>query len=137
MKKLSIISSSFGLYLMSALPAFANSHVGGGGTNINPCPPNNSGFRSLCELAFGGNFLGQILTFVFIVAILIALAFLIFGGIKWIISGGDKAGVEGARGMIVGALVGLVIVFLSFFILNIVVQFFTDTTLFNLRLPEL
>ena len=56
--------------------------------------------------------------------VLIALAFLIYGGVKWITSGGDKAGVEAARNMIVAAIVGLVIAFLVYFILQIIFSLF-------------
>ena len=72
----------------------------------------------------------------FIVAVIVALGFLIYGGIKWIISGGDKAGVEAARNTIVAAVVGLVIVFLSYFILNIILGIF-GLSLGTLTLPTL
>lgn len=56
--------------------------------------------------------------FLFIIATLLALAFLIWGGIQWITSGGDKAGIETARKKVTFALIGLVVTFLSFFIIN-------------------
>lgn len=71
-----------------------------------------------------GNIVGRGVTLLFVVAIVIALGFLIYGGIKWITSGGDKAAVEAARNTIVAAVVGLVIVFLSYFILNIILGLF-------------
>lgn len=89
----------------------------------------------------GGKLLTQtlpiLIQFIFIIAVLLALLFLIFGGFKWITSGGDKAGVEGARGMIVAALVGLVVVFLSYFLLTLLLQIFTGATLSNLQLPKI
>lgn len=94
---------------------------------VDPCPKSGGGnFDLLCKIQLEGQggLLQTLITIAFIVATLIALAFLIFGGIKWIMSGGDKAGVEGARNMIVAALVGLVIVFLSYLLLNIVFSFF-------------
>jgi len=36
---------------------------------------------------------------------------LIIGGIRWILSGGDKANTESARNQITAALIGLIIVF--------------------------
>lgn len=68
--------------------------------------------------------LPAIITYLLIGATLLALLFLIFGGIKWIISGGDKTAVEGARKMITYAIIGLVIAFLSFFIINTIGNFF-------------
>lgn len=63
-------------------------------------------------------------TFLLIAATLLSLAFIIFGGIKWTISGGDKTALEGARKMITYAIIGLVITFLSFFIINTIGDFF-------------
>ncbi len=83
-----------------------------------------------------GNIVGRLVTILFIIAVVISLGFLIYGGIKWIMSGGDKAGVEAARNTIVAAIVGLVIVFLSYFILNIILGFF-GLTLAQLTLPTL
>lgn len=102
------------------------------------CPP-ESQFKTLCELTAGkfGTALGQIVTFAFIVAIVIALAFLIYGGIKWTVSGGDKTALDEARNHIVAAIVGLVIVFLVYFILNLVVFFFTGKGLSEIEIPKL
>ncbi|HBL51949.1 MAG: hypothetical protein A3D24_00585 [Candidatus Blackburnbacteria bacterium RIFCSPHIGHO2_02_FULL_39_13] len=49
-----------------------------------------------------------------LVAILAFFLFFLIGAIRWITSGGDKAHVEGARGAITTALVGLVIAFSVF-----------------------
>lgn len=81
-----------------------------------------------------GAIVGRIITIAFVLAIVIALGFLVYGGIKWITSGGDKTAVEGARNTIVAAIVGLVIVFLSYFILNIILGFF-GLELGKLELP--
>ena len=61
-----------------------------------------------------------VITLLFMVGIVIAVAFLIYGGIRWILSGGDKSGVEAARNHIIAAIVGLVIIAAAFFILNVV-----------------
>lgn len=84
-----------------------------------------------------GDVVGRVVTILFIISVVIALAFLIYGGIKWITSGGDKAAVEAARSTIVAAVVGLVIVFLSYFILNIVLQAFGLSGFGALVLPKL
>lgn len=111
--------------------------------DVNPCAAANSGgaasiSTALCNLT-GNNFgtlIGNLLTIAFVLATLIALVFLIYGGVKWITSGGDKAGVEAARNTIVAAIVGLVIVFLSYFILNIILGLF-GLSLNKLTLPTL
>src|SRR3990172_12087500 len=107
MKKIAALSISAISYLTIVPSAFAVI----GGQNIDPCA--RSGFRSLCNVANAGigPLVNAIITILFIIAVVLALAFLIYGGIKWVISGGDKAKVEAARGTIVAALVGLVLVF--------------------------
>ena len=64
------------------------------------------------------------ITFLFITATLLALFFLIYGGIKWITSGGDKAGVESARKIVTYAVIGLVVVLASYIVLSFVTGIF-------------
>lgn len=80
-----------------------------------------------------------IVTLLFVVAIIISVVFLIYGGIKWILSGGDSKQVEGARNHIVAAIVGLIIVIGAFVILNLVFTIVTghSFTFDNLCLPSL
>ena len=59
-----------------------------------------------------------------VLAALFAFGFLIFGGIIWISSGGDKAKTEQARNTITAALVGLLIVFGSWAIMSLLEAFF-------------
>lgn len=63
-----------------------------------------------------------IIQLIFVIGILIAIVFLIYGGIKWVLSGGDKTAVEAARNHIVAAIVGLVIIAGSFVIFSLVFQ---------------
>jgi len=71
------------------------------------------------------------LRFSVIVAALVFFFMLIIGGIRWIISGGDKAQTEGARSQITAALIGLVIVFAAWAIVTLINAFF-GVDLFNL-----
>ena len=64
------------------------------------------------------------ITFFFVIAVIIAIFFLLFGAVKWISSGGDKAAMEGARGMITASIVGLVVIFFVFLIYTVVLRFF-------------
>ena len=50
----------------------------------------------------------------------VAVFFIIFSGIKFITSGGDPKGVDAARKTLTFAIVGLVIILLSFFIINLI-----------------
>lgn len=55
---------------------------------------------------------------------IIAFFVLIWGGIGWILSGGDKEGTEKARKRITGALIGLAIVFSAYALLYLVSSIF-------------
>lgn len=58
--------------------------------------------------------------FLFVAAILLAFFFFLFGGVRWIMSQGDKKQLDEAQKTLKYALVGLVVVFLSFFIVNLI-----------------
>lgn len=73
-----------------------------------------------------------VVSILFVIGIVVAIAFFIYGGIKWILSGGDKTAVESARNHIVAAVVGLVIIIAAFFILSTVIQLITGQP-FNLQ----
>ena len=118
MKK--VIGTALGIAasLAMALPAYA------GGANVNPCPTGS--MNALCNLQAKdfGKIIGQFVTILLIIAAVISLFFLIWGGIRWITSSGDKTKVESARSTIISALVGLVIAFLAYFIFSVVLGIF-------------
>jgi hypothetical protein len=72
-----------------------------------------------------------------IVGIVLSLVFLLYGGIRWVMSGGDKAKVDSARGTIVAAIVGLIIVILAYVIINAVFQILTGNNLGNFQFNTL
>lgn len=80
-----------------------------------------------------------VVSILFVIGIVVAIAFFIYGGIKWILSGGDKTAVESARNHIVAAVVGLVIIIAAFFILSTVVTIITGSPfdLEHLCIPSL
>lgn len=81
---------------------------------------------------------GMVSGFVRVVLVVAGLAFffiLVIGGVKWILSGGDKAHTEGARNQITAALVGLVIVFSAWAIVGLIHTFF-GVDLLNLQLQK-
>lgn len=75
-------------------------------------------------LTTGSSILTALINLLFIIAIVLALIFLILGGIRWIMSGGDPKAVEGARKQITYAVIGLIVVFLAFLIVNFIGNFF-------------
>ena len=131
MKKIISLIASSSTVLLFAPQAFTQGLSG----NISPCQGATGIVATLCKGQDLGQVLGFVVTIAFIIAILTALLFLIWGGIKWITSGGDKTGVETARNQIIAAIIGLIVVFLAFFILNLILTLF-GLSLFNLTLPK-
>jgi hypothetical protein len=90
-------------------------------------------FVNLQDLTIGGIVAGLI-RLILVVAALVFFFILVIGGIRWIASGGDKAQTEAARGQITAALVGLVIVFAAWAIVQLINTFF-GINIFELTLP--
>ena len=65
------------------------------------------------------------LTIFLIFAALFAGFVFIRGGIEWISSGGDKQKIEQARQRLVYGILGLILVLLSFFVVNFVFKLFS------------
>lgn len=89
-------------------------------------------FQPLKDLTIGGIVSGLI-RLILIVASLVFFFILVAGGIRWIASGGDKAQTETARNQITAALVGLVIVFAAWAIVQLIKTFF-GVDIFTLEL---
>lgn len=51
---------------------------------------------------------------------IVALFFVIFAGFKYVQSGGDQKQVESARKTLTFAIIGLVLILMSFFIMNVI-----------------
>lgn len=134
MKKLSTLATTTITFASFATQAFASS-----GTSVgNTCPGN--GFINLCFTANQlGGVIGSFITFAFVLVGLIALVFLAWGGLKWLLSQGEKQAVEEARNHIIAAVVGLIVIFLSYLIVNVVLGFVTGgaVSLNTLSIPTL
>ncbi|HLD41930.1 MAG TPA: hypothetical protein VJB06_02755, partial [archaeon] len=120
MKKIStaIISGTF--LLTSASSVFADN------ITINTAAPTR-----ITDL---GKLLSATVSAVLIISALAAFIYLIWGGIQWITSGGDKSATEAARNRIQAAILGLFIVFAAWAIMLVLGKFFGfDIT--NLSFP--
>lgn len=107
-------------------PAFAQS----GNINLNP-----QGFgKELTTLTVGGIVSGAISLAMLAVA-LIFFFILIAGGLRWVMSEGDQKAVEGARGQITNALIGLAIVFAAFAIMKLIEIVFGISLLGGITIP--
>ena len=61
-----------------------------------------------------------VINILFYIGTFLAVAYLMYGGIRWITSRGDRAGVEAARKHIMAAIMGIVVVAGTFFILQVI-----------------
>ena len=92
-------------------------------------------FKNLENLTAGGIISGAIS----LVLILVALVFffiLVFGGLKWVTSGGDEKKVGEARSQITNALIGLAIVFAAWAIMKLIGTVFGIDILGGLTIPS-
>ena len=94
---------------------------------------NNDNFGTLTNLTLP-TIISGLIRGALVVAAVVFFFILVIGGIKWIAAGGDKAATEGARNQITAALVGLVIVFAAWAIVQLI-QVFFGVNIFNLSLP--
>lgn len=125
-KKLLFLIQGLFTYLFLALPAFAQT--------VDPCTATpdtltNPIAKVLCTLGGPegenlGTTIRNIAVFFIVLAVLIALLYLLYGGIKWITSRGEKDQVEAARNHIIAAIIGLIVVFLAIFIVSLVLAAF-------------
>jgi len=133
---ISVLSLNFFLMLDKAYSA-APSPIKS--IKIGPCGTDDTRFDRLCSsstASHADNILRNIIISAITLAALLALIFLIWGGFKWITSGGDKAKVEAARNTIIAAIVGLIVAFLAYFILSIVLGIF-NINLGDLKIPTI
>ena len=106
-KILTLISSS-----VSAQDA-----VGAGDINLTP-----AGYTGVSDLTIAGIISGLVIL-VLVIAALLAFFFLIYGGIKWITSGGDKEQTAAAQSTLTSAIIGLAIVFSTWAIISLIETF--------------
>ncbi len=81
--------------------------------------------RSLPDL------LASLLTLLVAIVAVLVFAYLIWGGLSWITSGGDKGKTDSARAKIMAAIIGLVIIASSYAVLQIILRFMGYTSLID------
>jgi hypothetical protein len=128
LKALAVPSALMAVMFVSPAFSLAAQNADGGGGTIDLGPPAGAGLEGLAKISIA-NMVPVVIQVALIVAAVVALIFLIIGGIKWITSGGDKTAVEGARNTITAALIGLVIVFAAWAIIKLIETFFGTSIL--------
>ncbi len=83
------------------------------------CPCRDSGD---CEISDILQVMVNIITLILSISGSLALLMFVYGGFLWLISGGNAARVEQGKQILVGALIGLVIIFTSYSLITIVIS---------------
>ncbi len=84
-----------------------------------------------------GNIINTLVTFLLGIAGIVSFIFLLWGGLQWIFSGGDKEGTEKARKRITAALIGLAIVFSAYALIWILGTVFGVGNLTTVNIPTI
>ncbi len=83
------------------------------------------------------NIIGTGFNLLILAAVLLCLIYLIWGGINWMMSEGDKQKLNQAKQKLVYSIIGLVIVFMSFLMINVFYWFFlgnkANPLIYNLK----
>lgn len=69
-----------------------------------------------------GDLISELLPWIFAIAGLILLLYLVFAGFQLLVSQGEPKAVAGARGRITNALIGFVIIFVSYWLVQIIAK---------------
>lgn len=103
----------------------AGAGVTGDGKISNPAIGNrlNQMLLNLPEFYFG-DLISRIIGLLFVFGALAFFFMLLWGAVSWILSGGDKAHLENAKGRITNAIVGFVLLLGTFAIVKLIEAFF-------------
>lgn len=84
----------------------------------------NNDLKNLSGVSYIQKLVTALVSLAFIAGVLLFFFMLVTGAIQWIASSGDKANIESARGKIVNAVVGLVLLFAAIAIVKVIETFF-------------
>ena len=135
MRKLFSVLSGIPVFLLTAPVALA----------VSTCPPDDPlclnvaapNNRIISPNTPIGAIISFAVAFIIVLAFILALIFVVIGAVQWITSGGDKQKVADARNHIVAAVIGLIIVSLSFVIINVVISALGLGDLAHISIPKL
>jgi len=96
-------------------------------------PVSNIGqYMTAFSITSVAQFFPEVWSILLIIAVVIALFILIIGAIQWIMAGDDNEKLASARGKIMGAIIGLIIVLLAWVISGILMGAFHFPTVFQI-----
>lgn len=112
-KKITGAGLTFGTFLVSAAPVFAQIDV----------TPSELPDITVPQIVT------TLIRLIVIAGFVISFIVLLVGGIRWMTAGGDPKNVEGARNMVTAALIGLVIVLAAFALVRLIEFIFGVTVI--------
>lgn len=92
-----------------------------GGNEVKGPSELTSSPRSFTDLS---SFISPLLNIIFFIAVFWAFYYLVWGAFQYIVAGGKKEELAKARSRITWALIGLIIIFLAFFVAKFVSEIF-------------
>ena len=97
------------LLLLFPSISFAHGLVPCGGPGEHPC--------TACDLLV---LLQNLIQFGIKIAFLLVIVFVVYGGFRWLLSGGNEASIKAGQKIIIGSIIGLIIILSSWLIVNTV-----------------
>ena len=107
---------------VAAITALAAPAAAFATNTINLSPPAGTAFDSTKDWTIT-RLAGATINLILVGAGLVAFFFFLYGGLQWILAGGDKEATEKARKRITSSLIGLVIIFSTYAFVALVGQF--------------
>lgn len=104
-----------------------------GRININPNPGN---VVQLNKVENVGDLITAAIGVAFLISFLLVFVMLVWGGLQWVTSGGDKDSTQKARDRITAALVGLAIIAAAWALMQLISFFFGVNILGGFDLPS-
>lgn len=91
--------------------------------------------QNLSGGAYGGNLITTALTILFVFGIALTIILLIYSGIQWVTSEGDKQKIQAARSRLIYTIIGFLIIAGGFAIVNAIVRLLGGSPKFFLNTP--
>ncbi len=110
--------AALGLAAINMDPAFAAWGQGGAQAGIEAA--HGDGQPTNLLDGNGGGFVGNVVNFMLYVVGVLSVIMLIWGGLRYVLSGGNEKSVTAAKNTILYAIIGLIVALLSYAIINFV-----------------
>ena len=108
--------------VLTLMPAFVNATEEEGGVLVNPLGGTEASPKGTTDIS---TIIGKVIKAVLGIVGSIALLMFIYGGFLWLTSGGGKERIKKGKDILIWAIIGLVIIFLSYTLVEFVITALT------------